>query len=486
MCNATTCELPANTKATQTIHGHGVKPILIVCFVGLCLTLLVYSPGYMSWDSLDQLQQARTGVFKDNHPPLMAAIWSIVDPVCAGPFGMLLLQTTMFWGGLALIFLHIRGPVFLRVLSIIVIGFYPPLFGLIGTLWKDLLMISSLLMTVGLLMRMERHRGVLSWLALVLFIMAACGFRHNAIVALPPLLVWLAHSFSFVRRKKRWPTFYRAFAIACIASLVVYFANSFVSKRLTSVNSNLWQGLAVFDIAGISVHSNEMLFPDDLHLLRHKATINDLTRVFRPGHAGRLYREWKDRSKEGTNRFRNIQDKEALSRLSTLWKRSILQHPGSYLKTRWGVFSHVIGWADTPIDTPIYGLYGPRIVENDLGLVFHPSRLNETITRWLTSISKTHVYRVWVYLVALFVFAAIGTFMYVRSGDPIPLALSSSGLLYVLEYFFFVASSNFRYSLWAILATLICAAYLLCKAVVHFQDRRITKPRRGERFQPTT
>lgn len=427
----------------------------------------------MSWDSLDQLTQARAGVFKDNHPPLMAAIWSIVDRIYPGPFGMLLLQTTMFWGGLALFFIHLRGPVVLRVLAPVAIGLYPPVFGLLGTIWKDVLMLAAIMLVLGLAVRFQRRRGAACGLALILFIMIACGARHNAIVALPPLLVWLAHSFVIVRRKTRWSTFRRALVAAGAASLLIYFANSLISNRLTSIRSQLWQGMAVFDIAGISVRTGQLLFPDDLELAHHQFTQADLKRAFKSNSAGPLYRGWKDRSAIGTNRFKQVQDEQTLERLTVLWKNAILEHPGAYLAHRWAFFSHFIGWADAPVDTPIYGLYGPRIVENDLGLVFHPSELNEKITAWLIALSETRIYRVWVYLLALLVFAALGTIRYVRRGAPILLALSASALLYEGAYFVAAGSGNFRYSLWPILATLLCGFYLLGEVLASLEDRRL-------------
>ena len=62
-----------------------VAAILAVAWAGLA----VYAyPGYLSFDSGWQLREARTGVFSDWHPPVMAAIWSLVDRVVAGPIGM--------------------------------------------------------------------------------------------------------------------------------------------------------------------------------------------------------------------------------------------------------------------------------------------------------------------------------------------------------------------------------------------------------------
>src|SRR3569623_3549484 len=62
-------------------------------------------PGYMSFDSVFQLGEARADHFSDAHPPAMAELWRLVDHVIAGPLGMLLIQSTCF---LAAVFLLIR------------------------------------------------------------------------------------------------------------------------------------------------------------------------------------------------------------------------------------------------------------------------------------------------------------------------------------------------------------------------------------------
>ena len=89
-----------STTARGARRAPGAQLIVFVCFMGLCVTLLLYAPAYMSVDSFGQLSQARSGAFTDHHPPPMAAIWSVMDRLSAGPFGMLLLQTVLFWAAL--------------------------------------------------------------------------------------------------------------------------------------------------------------------------------------------------------------------------------------------------------------------------------------------------------------------------------------------------------------------------------------------------
>ena len=60
--------------------------------LGLAVSLWVFWPGYMSWDSAFQWWQSRHDTFDSVHPPLMAMIWQLSDRVVPGPGGMFALQ----------------------------------------------------------------------------------------------------------------------------------------------------------------------------------------------------------------------------------------------------------------------------------------------------------------------------------------------------------------------------------------------------------
>ena len=69
-------------------------PPLAILAIGWLLVLAYAYPGVMTYDSVEQLREGRLGVFTDGHPPVMALVWGLVDHLCAGPFGMLAIQTS--------------------------------------------------------------------------------------------------------------------------------------------------------------------------------------------------------------------------------------------------------------------------------------------------------------------------------------------------------------------------------------------------------
>src|SRR6187551_2782850 len=100
---------------------------------GFLVVWWVYRPGFMSWDSVVQLRQARAGAFTDDHPPIVALIWRSLDRLWPGPIGMLILFDGLFWIGLAVFFRLLRWPLWARAVGLLVAAFQPAVFMLLGT-----------------------------------------------------------------------------------------------------------------------------------------------------------------------------------------------------------------------------------------------------------------------------------------------------------------------------------------------------------------
>ncbi|HEX9174200.1 MAG TPA: hypothetical protein VF861_16240, partial [Telluria sp.] len=81
----------------------------ITVVAGFVLSRMAFFPGFMSPDSFMQFEQSRTLRFTDWHPPLMSALWSVLNRVAHGPEGMLDFQLALLWLGLALWCWHYRG-----------------------------------------------------------------------------------------------------------------------------------------------------------------------------------------------------------------------------------------------------------------------------------------------------------------------------------------------------------------------------------------
>lgn len=455
----------ASSRHTQ----RAVLLVWLAAALGCSFTLLVYYPGYMSNDSFVQLRQARSGVLDDSHPPLMAAVWSAVDLIWPGPAGMLALQNLLFWGGLALVMVQLPGPRALHAAGTLLIGLYPPLFGLLGTIWKDELMLGALVLAMGIVLRTHQRQGGLAGGVLVgVVLVFATGMRHNAIVAVPPLLFWLLHAYRRLHAQQRVWTGVRIASLALAGSFTIYLVDRAATRLLTDVRSHQWQCVAIYDLVGMSVHTERVLIPPALGIFNAPLNLERLKMLYTPRTSNPLWEPPYDRP-QAPPPVARIHDPQVLTALRAHWLRMIRTHPGAYWRHRWDTFRQLIG-------APPAELYGPvhwnRINENDLGIVFHESWLNTQVMQLLRQLTATTLYRVWAYLLTLGVFVLLGGCWYVRTGHTLTLALSASGLLYLLAYLPTTPSASFRYSNWSILTALLVLWALLAPATHRLWTRR--------------
>ncbi len=432
-----------------------------LCALGFIITLLTYQPGYMSFDTLKQLREARSMEFSDGNPVVMAAIWSAMERVSAGPFGMLVLQNMLYWGGLALFFRSVRGPGLLRVLMVIVIGAYPPIFGQIGTVWKDLLMLGAGMLAIGMIAStLAARTSGRPWLrligsgtAILLLLWLAVSLRHNSLPAVVPLVYWLFQPAPAYARSIRRVGMHLGAALAVSAAL--YVLSGFVEDRLVSKHNHFWQVLASFDLVGTSVEADKVVFEGTLDIFETEPTVAELKAVYTPLTVGALYRARSDSAGERLRPLVTyVSTDEQLERLASAWRSAIYDHPSAYLQHRWQVFRHVLGLVDRPVYDAVFRT---RILKNEMGFTFHASAWNEWLTERLLAMSASSwVYRVWVYAIVLVVAFGFGCVRYWYGSDLTLLVLSTSGLLYLLGYFPTAGSPPLRYNLWTILMALLC------------------------------
>ena len=134
-------------------------------------TLWLFWPGYMSWDSADQWRQALSGEFTDIAPPLMGMIWRAIGTLVPGPGGMLLLQTVLWWSCIALaVGMTQQGRLLRAVLLLLLLGFWPALWGVLPHVWKDVWMalaFAGYIAALAVLLPAFGNHGL--WAALMVF-----------------------------------------------------------------------------------------------------------------------------------------------------------------------------------------------------------------------------------------------------------------------------------------------------------------------------
>lgn len=414
------------------------------------LLVFVAYPGFMSPDSIAQLEQAQSGLYTDLHPPMMSFVWRMTNVIQFGPSGMLVLQTTMFLLGLLLSVRYVfRSPV-VRSAALAVLFLFPPLFSQVPVIWKDVGLAGSFLLGSSILLHAEK-RPWLTLLALpVLFYGTAV--RHNAVVALAPLTFWLG----WIVTRKRW---FPSAVIGVVLTGIFYggfllFTAILVGPRHTYFIQNL-QG---FDLGGISVGIQKVVVPEST------LSIGELTRRYNPSYANYLG-DLGLSVATGNDEFQK--------KMSSEWCRQIVINKRAYLHHRWAAYKCLLGLGTAEVYLPCF----TAIVGNPWHFeVQHPSAV-QLFFAPTYFLRNSVFFRGYIYLGLAFLLT-LTIFSHLRS---VPLfCLASSGLLYGATYFLVCYCADLKYLYWTIDSSLI-ALLLLSGSIARSRSVLLARdPKIGE------
>lgn len=435
--------LPRTDRSEAASRPSPLLTLERVAFLGMLLTLAVYMPGFMSADSLDQLRQARISVFSDWHPPVMAWVWKGMDGIVAGPFGMLLLQAAAWWFGLALfighLFRHRLAP-----LLLLVVGFWPPFFAMVGTIWKDVQMATAMTLACGLLLLGKKQGGWPLYAALLALAYAA-AMRHNALPAVIPLAAfaaWLASA-----RLVGW--IQRLLIILLVTGGLIVLP-TWVNDQATDVKGYAIQTLFAYDLVGISTQVGQNLLPPAIQ--PHPLTPSELQSMYTPWSLAPIY--W---NVDPRLNLTISSQPEAVAELQQAWRSAVWTHKAAYLKHRYQVFLKQLGW--TP---EVYYPYHRGIDPNTLGVSHTPSKLTSKVLSQLDTLKDGLMFRTWVY--GLVLFGVLGVCLRgILQREPRALLaalLATSGLLYLAPYYLISVAADLRYNLWAMISCMLALLVL--------------------------
>lgn len=419
--------------------------------------LLVYAfPGYMTSDSLWQLEQARSHHYTDWHPPAMAALWTCVELVVRGPAGMLVLQGALFVGGLWGVLRRAMSPrrAALVAAAVLVV---PPVLVTMGCIWKDAQMAAFLMLGIALLPSEKRWVRIVG----VLLLLIASAMRHNAAAAtLAPLVLLFRWSDSH-----RW---LKRTAIALAIWAVTIGGAQLINRALTVQQDHVWHiAVAPSDIVGVLRYSRPYSDAEALEVLDGVPMIQtDHVQEFARAHYDPY--NWWWYSVSGRDWFYGWPQNDAQrAAISRAWWKLVRDNPKAYLLHRTRVFRGVIGaTGDLPLFGPVYAQHAEldaqrqpiyREATGVQGAVAHAYL-------WLAV--HTPLFRPYWYLLLALVLVPFAR------RHRLALSLLVSGILYELAYFPLAASADNRYSHWLMTTTVLGAVVL----AAHWRSRRKALP----------
>lgn len=251
--------------------------------IGFLTHIWLAAPGFVSFDAASQFAQTQSGRMDNMHPIAMTLLWQLINWMMPGPpgsFGMLLVQDLMYFGAIAWIASTLATrtsavkPLLYLCAAVLLLCFWPPFFALQAHIWKDCLLASAWLLAIAALLSelLQTHgaRRWKLWLALMLFGFGAL-LRHNALLALPPVIFWIASRFEI---KRRW----LKLALSMVVMPIVLLANRALVVGFDAKASPVWAVTAIFDLSAEAIATGEWYVPAHL---RVDAPMEEFGRAFK-------------------------------------------------------------------------------------------------------------------------------------------------------------------------------------------------------------
>jgi hypothetical protein len=438
-----------------------------ILLVGWVVFLIHAYPGLTTRDSLDQLAQARSGIYYDDHPPLMQLLLGITDRFISGPFGLIVVQSAMLLAGA---YLLLRRLVADRRAAIVAIAFlwFPPVVAVMTVLWKDPLMAGALLLATALIIS-PRRGSRLTALALVI---VSTGVRFNALAATFGIVVLLFEwrEFSGTKWRQRLLRYSVAFGVWVVLTGATFVINEALADRRVY----FFETTRIGDIAGtLTFVEGERTDTSLKRALAGTSLIpqHDVHKAIRRAYRSESFLGLAigpDRVFDLTFDAHHPPTPEQRAALMRAWKTIVLRNVGAYLRYRVDQFRVVLGLThddETAWDQPIIVTHDfqDKAALTEAGIPTAISPFQSGIDAALTWFSHGPLFRPYVYLVLSFIL------LWPARRNQLALALLLSGIGIELSLFFLAHSMDYRYSHW-----LVCTTLLAC--VLVFIDRRRGRP----------
>ncbi len=418
--------------------------------------LAYFWPGVAMFDTVNQYAQLRSGSYDDWHPPAMARLWALFH--AAGWHGqapMFMLQTLFCWAGLGLFAAALaRQGGRIAAGAVLLLGIWPPIAGWQVAVLKDAQMAGALLAATGLaawwrLRDRPLPRG--ATLLIGLLLLYATLVRINAVFATVPLAFGLLGAGTW-RRPVRRGVMMLAAMIAVLAVLPL------VNHGLLRAGaSEVGRALPTYDLAGIAHHAGAEAVPVLPAPVWQAA---EAERCIRP----MLWDPLGDRCDF-------VAEGLAITapgrKLTEAWLVTIARHPVAYAEHRLAHWNATMRW----LVPWRYPLAEPQSDSepNTLGIA-SPSPRIAPFQRLAGTLAESPLGAPILWLVAALAVLALAW----RRDDQrsrLAVTLALSAVLTELAFLVISVAADYRYHLWAMLATGLAVALMAGTSL----------PRRGSR-----
>jgi len=429
-----------------------------------CAILWAVYPGFMSYDSLHALREARTQVQGGPYPPFPSYLWRLVEMVYPGPAPMLLLQNAALLGAFAAFFVISGVGPWLALPGLVAVALAPALLGPMLVVWKDVAMSAAFALACSILLLLHadrpRGRGPLFAAALVL-IFCGMALRLNAAPAGLPLLVWAAAIGwrpAGATPRRRWIFLPAGIALTLLFAAGVTVLNMYRLPDFSRLSPNVSpRSLQIFDLVGTTAMAGLLPFAppagQDASALAREAR-----EIYDPRHINLTLEARPD----GFYRALAADPLAAEAEVGRNWRIAVAAEPLAYLQHRWAVFRELTGIVPRAVFYPT----DAGVVANEYGYEHRAHWGSEQLVGYvLGACGPSPVAslgcRVWAYLCVGLAATLICLWVGAPALRVAAVAVYSSGLFYLLPQFVISPAGDLRYAHWSVAASILCGVLAL-------------------------
>ncbi len=358
--------------------------------------LAVSYPGFMSYDSIRMLQEARTQVYGGIYPAMPVYILRVFDIGGHGPTVMLVVQNFLVFLGLALILRFLKAPWWAAIPVMLAIVAMPVVIGVMLVVWKDVTTTAPMLIAIVLIFWARRQpqapsREAAKWASMFLLVVATL-VRFNSLTATAVIAIYWTLTFYPARRWwKQGGIFLLTLLLMGLSNKIIN-GYAFPDFRKLAPNG-LAYGIMTYDLVGISKWSGEPLVPIGAagKPALPKADPNDIERIY--SSLGVLHIQSAN-SKLG-NPVKLMAPGYVNSDILKAWISAIIAHPVAYARYRLDLFEEIIGTKPHPTFEPTHF---NRIDENEYGIKFTERPLTTEVLAYIEAASAENLGKPWPFL----------------------------------------------------------------------------------------
>jgi hypothetical protein len=397
-----------------TIKPHAANAgLAALCLILAGMAVAMHAPGHITTDTSIQLHEAFTGRIESWAPPFMSALLYWLGLGTVGTSLFVLLNVAATYGGL---YLSARSdetappwPIWKYPLALLLIV-NPVVFTYVGIVWKDVLLASLCVASLGLSIHASRCRTrtpAIAFAGLALLLLLPIPMvRQQGVVLLP--IFALSPAIAIAKRfaSRRVVAVIAIYALVALGyhglkSVVAHSFEKGPDGRDFAVGTQI---IKRYDLAGIQFRAGA-----EGPLAQAGAPQAALDAIQRNYDGDRVDRLGGDPALAA---FFNARSPE---QLDALWRDAVISHPRAYLAHRVSAFAWLLGFHDERTCLPFHiGVDGIDSFLAESGIREEVERRDQTLFDWNRNFVETPMWKHWLYLTLL---VALLAWIALRRGD---------------------------------------------------------------------